>query len=284
MSTTLTSNIDLPTRLGSLRARIVGEGRTTILWSSMFVDSTTWDRILPILIRGSSEPRRFVLIDPPGLGASEPLRGRSTILGAAAAARDALDALAPEGTVDWLGNAFGGHVGFELARDPRLLRSLIAVSSPVEAIAPGLRRKIQMLAPLLRLAGPVGPVRDAIIDAMLTDASAADPGIRDTVLASLQRPTRASMSLALRSFILDRVDVGDRIPGIAVPALFVASDDRGDWSPEDAERSAATVPGAQAATIARSRTLVPIEQPDALAGLVLRFWAALPAEHGVADK
>jgi pimeloyl-ACP methyl ester carboxylesterase len=279
MSTQLTSIVRLRTRLGTLRGRVVGEGRTTVLWSSMFVDSSTWDRILPLLQRGTSEPRRFVLLDPPGLGHSEPLRRRSSILGAADAARDALDGLGVEGPVDWLGNAFGGHVGFELARDGGLLRSLVAVSSPVEAIAPALRRKIQMLAPLLRVAGPVGPVRDAILDAMVTDASAADAGIRGVVLASLRRPTRASMSLALRSFILDRVDVGDRIPAIAVPALFVASDDRGDWSPDDAARSAATVPHAQVATIARARTLVPLEQPEALAGLVLRFWAGLPADE-----
>jgi pimeloyl-ACP methyl ester carboxylesterase len=279
MSTSLTSITHLPTRLGSLQARIVGDGRTTILWSSMFVDSTTWDRMLPLLVRGTSEPRRFVLIDPPGLGASEPLRRASTILGAADAARDAIAALEPEGPVDWLGNAFGGHVGFELARDATLLRSLVAVSSPVEAIAPALRRKILLLAPLLRIAGPVGPVRDAIVAAMLTEASAADPGTLDTVLASLRRPTRTSMGLALRSFILDRVDVSDRIPDIAVPSLFVASDDRGDWSPGDAARSAATVPSAQVATIARARTLVPLEQPDALAGLVLRFWAGLPRDE-----
>lgn len=275
MSIELTSITRVPTRLGSLHARIVGEGRTTVLWSSMFVDSATWDRILPMLQEGAAEPRRFVLLDPPGLGRSDALTRRSSILEAAESARDAIAALEPDGPVDWLGNAFGGHVGFELARDPGLLRSLVAVSSPVEAIAPALRRQIALLAPLLRLAGPIGPVRAAILGAMITEASAADPGIRDAVLASLRRPHRASMSLALRSFIVDRVDVTDRIPGIAVPSLFVASDDRGDWSPEDAERSARLVPGARVATVERARTLVPLEQPAALAQLVLDFWAGL---------
>src|SRR6478736_5718517 len=167
----------LETRLGTLNARVTGTGRLTILWSSMFVDSHTWDRILPLLIDGSAIRRRFVLIDPPGLGLSDALVRRSTIAEAADAARDALEALGATEPVDWVGNAFGGHVGLNLATDPTTLRSLIAISSPTEPIAPDLRRKIGLLHPLLKLSGPVGPVRDAIIDAMLTDESAATPSI-----------------------------------------------------------------------------------------------------------
>ncbi|GAA1914599.1 hypothetical protein GCM10009775_03980 [Microbacterium aoyamense] len=260
------------TRLGGLHARIVGDGPTVVLWSSMFVDSHTWDRILPHLIAGDATPRRYVLIDPPGLGLSDPLTAPSTVAEAADAARDMLAALEPGEPVDWVGNAFGGHVGLDLATDADSVRSLVAISSPTEPIAPELRRRIQLLKPLLRLVGPVGPVRAAIVDAMLTDASAADPEIIPVVLDSLRRPTKASMTLALRSFILDRVDVNGRLADIRVPSLFIASDDRGDWSPDDAERAAARSPKATAITLVGARTLVPLEQPAALAAAILRFW------------
>ncbi len=262
----------IETRLGALNARMHGTGRLTILWSSMFVDSHTWDRILPLLIDGSATPRRFVLIDPPGLGMSDSLIRRSTIAEAADAARDALSALGADEPVDWLGNAFGGHVGLDLATDPSTLRSLVAVSSPTEPIAPDLRRKIALLHPLLKVAGPVGPVRDAIIDAMLTEESASTPSTLQVVLDSLRRPTKASMSLALRSFIIDRTDVTDRLADIRVPSLFVASDDRGDWSPADAQRAASLAPDARAVTIAGARTLVPLERPAQLAAAILGFW------------
>ena len=265
----------IETRLGTLNARVHGSGRLTILWSSMFVDSRTWDRILPLLIDGSAIPRRFVLIDPPGLGLSDPLIRRSTIAEAADAARDALIALGATEPVDWLGNAFGGHVGLDLATDATTLRSLVAISSPTEPIAADLRRKIGVLHPLLRAAGPVGPVRDAIVDAMLTDESASTPGIRQVVLESLLRPTKASMSLALRSFIIDRTDVTGRLTDIRVPSLFVASDDRGDWSPADAQRAASLAPGTQAVTIAGARTLIPLEQPERLAATIIGFWDQL---------
>lgn len=265
----------IETRLGNLNARVSGTGRFTVLWSSMFVDSHTWDRIVPLLMDGSAIPRRFVLIDPPGLGLSDALIRPSTIGEAADAARDALVALGATEPVDWLGNAFGGHVGLNLATDAATLRSLVAISSPTEPIAPDLRRKIGLLHPLLRVAGPVGPVRDAIVDAMLTEESASTRSTLQVVLDSLARPTRASMSLALRSFIVDRTDVTDRLADIRVPSLFVASDDRGDWSPADAERAASLAPGAQVATIPGARTLIPLEQPAALAAAIIGFWNQL---------
>ena len=266
--------VRVDTRLGQLNARVVGEGRTTVLWSSMFVDSHTWDTIIPLL---AADPvkRRFVLIDPPGLGLSDPLRRRSTVREAADAARDALHVLTPGEAVDWVGNAFGGHVGFDLARDPVLLRSLVAISSPAEPIGGGLRRQINLLRPLLRIAGLVGPVRDAIVAAMLTDKSAADPAIRSVVIDGIARPSRASLALTVRSFILDRTDATDQVADIRVPALFVASDDRGDWSPADAERTALLTPHAHAVTITGARTLVPLEQPATLAEAILSFWRQL---------
>lgn len=261
----------VPTRLGRLAVRVLGEGPVTVLWPSMFVDSHTWDDLAE-LITG----RTLVLVDGPGLGHSEPLTRRSSIAEAAAAASDLLERLPSlgldAGPVDWVGNAFGGHVGYELASQPRVLRSFVAVSAPPEPVPAALRRQVALLGPLLRTFGPVGPVRSAIFGALLTDASAADPRIAGVVRASLARPSRRSLSLALRSFIVDRVDVSATLSRIGVPTLFVAGDDRGDWSPEDARRAAAAVPDARAVTIAGARTLVPLERPAELAAELDRFW------------
>jgi pimeloyl-ACP methyl ester carboxylesterase len=93
------------------------------------------------------------------------------------------------------------------------------------------------------------------------------------------------MSHALRSFIIDRTDVTDRLSGIDVPSLFIASDDRGDWSPEDARRAAASSPHATSVTIAGARTLIPLEQPLAVAQAILAFWAANESEeHRLTDR
>lgn len=256
------------TRLGRLHVRTIGEGAPTVLWPSMFVDSHTWDRMLPLLPQG----RRYVLVDPPGLGLSESLRHPTDIAGAADAAVDLLEGLGVDGPVDWVGNAFGGHVGFKLGTRAGVLRSLVAVSSPAQELPADLRKQINLLLPLLRVAGPVGPVRSGILEAMLTDASAAQEPVRRIVVESLARPTRRSMALAVRSFILNRVDVTAELADLAVPSLFVASDDRGDWSPEDARASAVVAPDAEVVTIEGARTLIPLEQPQALAEHLRRFW------------
>ena len=131
------SSTEVPTRLGRLHVRTIGEGTPTILWSSMFVDSHTWDPVVPLLPSG----RRYHLIDPPGLGASEPLRRGSDIAEAADAATDLLGELGIRSPVDWVGNAFGGHVGFKLGARPGVLRSLVAVSSPTKPIPDALRTR-----------------------------------------------------------------------------------------------------------------------------------------------
>jgi pimeloyl-ACP methyl ester carboxylesterase len=261
----------VPTRLGRVHVRTIGEGSPTVLWPSMFVDSHTWDLILPFLPQG----RRYVLVDPPGLGLSDSLRRASDIAGAADAAVDLLAGLGVDGPVDWVGNAFGGHVGFKLGTRAGVLRSLVAVSSPAQELPAELRKQINLLLPLLRIAGPVGPVRSGILDAMLTEASAAEEAVRRIVVESLGRPTRRSMALAVRSFILNRLDVTAELEDLAVPSLFVASDDRGDWSPEDARAAASVAPDAEAMTIERARTLIPLEQPETLAEHLRRFWDRL---------
>lgn len=261
----------VPTRLGGLSVRVVGEGPTTVLWPSMFVDSATWDRLLPLL----PIDRRYVLVDGPGLGSSEPLRKVSDIDEAAGAALDLLEQLDIRESVDWLGNAFGGHVGYKLGAMSGVLRSLVALSAPSEPIPAELRKQIMVLRPLLRVAGPVGPVRSAIVRAMLTDRSAADPQIHAAVLRSLGRPSRSSLSRALESFILNRVDVTEELTRIEVPCLFVASDDRGDWAPEGAQRAARLAPNATAVTVTGARTLIPLEQPAEVARLVTGFWEGL---------
>src|SRR4051812_18319296 len=101
----------IDTRLGALHVRVVGTGPMTVLWPSMFVDSSTWDPLIPYL----DPDRQYVLVDGPGLDLSDPLHRRSSIGQAADAALDLLAGLGATTPVDWVGNAFGGHVGYKLA-------------------------------------------------------------------------------------------------------------------------------------------------------------------------
>lgn len=267
--TARTEDLRVPTALGAVAVRTVGTGVPTVLWHSMFVDGSSWDRLVPLLAEG----RRLLVVDGPGWGASAPLTRAVDVSASVAVADEVVRAVA-DGPVDWVGNAWGGHVGMELAATrPDLVRSLVAISAPVQPIDDGLRRRIGLLIPILRVLGPVAPVRSAVLDAQLTDAARGDADLVAVVTDALRRADRRSMANAVRSFILNRVDIAHLLPRIQAPALFVSGDDRGDWTPEQARAAAALARSARALTIQGSRTLVPLEQPAALAAAITAFWA-----------
>jgi pimeloyl-ACP methyl ester carboxylesterase len=262
----------VPTSLGRIAVHVLGAGRPTVLWHSMFVDGSSWGFLLPALLPG----RRLLVVDGPGYGRSDRLRRTVRVSDSVAAAVDVLAALAPGTAVDWVGNAWGGHVGMELAATrPDLVRSLVAISSPPQPIDAALRRRIRLLVPILTVLGPVPPVRTAILEGMLTDESRTDPQAIGVVIDALALAGRRSTARTVRSFILNRGDITALLPRIEAPTLFVAGDDRGDWTPEEADAAASLAPFARAAVVPGSRTLVPVEQPAALATLIREFWASL---------
>ncbi len=263
----------VPTSLGRLRVRAVGHGAPVLLWHSMFVDSSSWDRLVPLL----SGDRRLLLVDGPSSGGSDPLAAPSDIAGCAVAAAELLDGLPDEvdGPVDWLGTAWGGHVGLQLAATrPELIRTLVAVSAPTDPIDAGLRRKLAVLLPLFRMAGAQGPVRRAILETLLTDHTrATDPAAVRAVLDPLAAADRPGMARAIETAIVRRTDLNDAASRIRQPVLFVTTDDRGEWTPERAREVAAGMPDARTVVVTGSRVLPALEQPAALARAVREFWS-----------
>jgi len=99
------------TRLGALAVRVHGEGPVAVLWHSLFVDDSTWSRVEDDLARA----RRLVIITGPGHGVSPDPGRRYNMDECAEAAADVLAALGIDDPVDWVGNAWGGHVGVVFA-------------------------------------------------------------------------------------------------------------------------------------------------------------------------
>lgn len=269
----------IPTSLGTLHVRVVGSGPPAVLWHSMFVDSTSWDRVVPIL----SRHRTLYLVDGPSAGGSDTLRRGSDIAGCAAAAIDLLAApeLADDEGVDWVGNAWGGHVGMHLAATSATsIRSLVAISAPTHPIDGGLRRKVRSLVPLYRLFGPRGLPRAAIEETLFTDHTRAhDSEALGLLHDSMRRTSNTGMVRAIETAILNRTDLSWAADKITCPVLFVTTDDRGEWTPEEARAVAGRMVDASEVTITRARVIPAIEQPVDTAAAITAFWTAcgLPA-------
>ena len=163
----------MPTRLGSLQVHTIGSGPPALLWHSLFVDSTTWIRVQHPL----SGMRQLIQIDGPAHGHNPPAPTRFTLQDCVGVAVDVMDHLGIQEPVDWLGNAWGGHVGVRFAAaHPDRVRSLTAIGAPIHALSPADRRQVLLLRWLYRLAGPVPPLVNLLVDALLGPrARAEDP-------------------------------------------------------------------------------------------------------------
>lgn len=241
-----------------------------VLWHSMFADSSSWSAVVPLL----RPHRRLLVVDGPGYGASDPLRRPSSVGEGAVVAEELLDGLGLD-EVDWVGNAWGGHTGLHLAATrPGRVRTLVTISSPVNALSPAQLRQVRLLTTVLRVLGPVRPVRDAVAGVQLAEP---DGRCRPVLDAVLRATPRGSLVQTVRSFITRRTDLSWALPRITVPTLVVATDDRYDWTPELAEAAAARLPDGAFATVHGATVVAPLEQPGRTAEAVLSFWADVAA-------
>jgi pimeloyl-ACP methyl ester carboxylesterase len=268
----------IDTELGQLSARVVsGPPEVAVLWHSMFTDSRSWDRVVDVLrLR-----RTLVLVDGYGFGSSDGLarvvREFNEACGrAAAAVVSQVQKELAASPVDWLGSAWGGHVGLQLAATrPELVRSLTTVSAPVRPASREMRRQVTMLLPVYRAIGMRGPVRQGLLDGMLTDGTRrTDPEAMDALVGPMSRPDRRPVVRSVHSGVLNRADLTWAVARITCPTLMIATDDRGEWTPEECAETAAAMRDARSAVITGSRALPSLERPAEFAALVTDFWAS----------
>jgi pimeloyl-ACP methyl ester carboxylesterase len=264
----------ITTGVGPLQVRTQGDGDhpTAVLWHSLFVDDRSWDRVIPDL----SSRRQLVVITGPGHGASGDPGHRYTMQDCADAAVTVLEALGVRGPVDWLGNAWGGHVGVVIAAQrPELMRTLVTAGTPVHAYPLASRVQTQALLTLYRLLGPRTFLTDAVVDALLSqrtrehDAAAAAL-VRDCFVTA----DRAGMANAVVSISLRRRDLRPLLPAVQAPTLFLTGSDHPDWSPTQARTAAALLPHGSTGVVDGAAYLAPLENPSEFTRQVLEFWAA----------
>jgi pimeloyl-ACP methyl ester carboxylesterase len=262
----------LPTRIGTLHVRVVGHGPVAVLWHSLFVDSRSWSRVEPAL----AQQRTLVVIDGPAHGGSQPASRRFTLADCAAAAGEVLDQLGVTTPVDWVGSAWGGHVGMVFAADqPQRTRSLVTLASPVHALTPAERRRSVPLVGLYRVLGPIRFLRAGVVDAMLTPTVRKDrPETEALVTDVLRHADRKGLYLTMRSIMLGRADLTGLLPQITAPTLLVVGGDDPMWTAANANVAATHLPHGQAVTVAGTRHLPALEAPDEVIALITQLWAA----------
>lgn len=263
------------TGVGTLAVDVRGCGAPVVLWHSLFADERSWQRLLPLL----SLDRRLIVISGPGHGASDDPGTRYDLAACADAATEVLGHLGVAEPVDWVGNAWGGHVGVRFATShAHLIRSLVTISSPIQALSHGERFQMTSLLVAYRVIGPARFIVDAVVEAMLAPATRLrDPEAVELLRASVSNADRKRLVNAVRSISLGREDLAPLLPRIEVPTLMITgADDRG-WTPAQQDAAIAHVPDGRAAVTPNAAYLAPLEQPREIADLLAAFWIAVGA-------
>jgi pimeloyl-ACP methyl ester carboxylesterase len=275
MSAHITDSDLVSTRLGRLHVGQAGSGPPAMLWHSLWVDSRSWGPLIDAL----GAHRRVVAIDGPGYGRSDPIHRDFTLDECAKAACEVLDRLGITEPVDWVGNAWGGHVGITLAASqPERLRSLVALAAPLTPVS-RLQRltKTHPLALIYRLTGPNRFITKALFDVLLgSDAIAAHPDRAAEMMSAFRAVDRESIRRTIRFMHRWRA-LDDKLPAIAIPTLILTGDIADQhWRPADAQAAAATMPRARAVAVSGTGHLGPLLlDVELIAKTIGDFWASL---------
>ncbi|HEX3199092.1 MAG TPA: alpha/beta hydrolase [Propionibacteriaceae bacterium] len=260
------------TAVGPLNVRTTGDGPPALLWHSLFVDERSWQRVETQLARD----RRLILITGPGHGTSGDLGRRYTLDECAAAAAAVLDTWGIDQPVDWLGNAWGGHVGVVFAATwPARCRTLVTLGAPVQALNRVERARTLFLLAAFRLFGLRKFIVDGVAKVLLSPHTVAhDPEAVSLVKDCLQQADPTRLRNAVVSISLRRPDLFDRLAGISAPTLFITGSHHEGWTPEQAAAASQLLAHGSTAVVDNAAYLEPLENPGATVSYVRQFWAA----------
>jgi len=216
-----------------------------------------------------------ISIDGPGHGASTAVPRRFTMEECAEAAITVLDVLGVTEPADWVGNAWGGHVGLVAAADtPDLCRTVVTIGTPTQALTRRERARIVPMVWAYRIAGPIPPLTNAVMNVLLgKELSRTHPQQFQAVSRTFRQAPRRGMHQAMQSIMLHRKGLGPLLPRIGAPTLMVVPRADTMISLEQARAAAATMPHAAATTVDGAGHITPlIADPAALADLITAFW------------
>lgn len=262
----------IPTRVGALAVRVRGEGPPAVLWHSLFVDERSWQRVE----EGLARDRRLVIITGPGHGASEDPGRRYSLDDCAAAAGDVLAALDIQEPVDWVGNAWGGHVGVVFAATwPDRCRTLTTFGTPIQAYDRSDQLFFRTLLAAYRVVGMVDFLSSGIRDALLSPKTRSnDAEAVALVLDCLRTMERRPLVNAMVSISLRRPDLTSRLEAIRCPTVFVTGSDHSEWTPEQAEAKCRLLAAGSVGVVPDTAYLTPLEAPLETLRIVRDLWGA----------
>jgi 3-oxoadipate enol-lactonase len=193
---------------------------TVVLWPSIFSDHVIYSS----LVEQWRGKRRLVLIDGPGHGASEGPKDKTFSMQACAVAmKEILDSKSIQNVVVG-GTSWGGLVGGEFAiLYPQQTRGVILMNTPFFTSPDGASMGEKFITWGSGTLLGTNLFTNGVARSFFLPATREAGGpIMTHFHDSLHRSDAKALSTAIRSVLIERVALADRLPKITAPALVIA--------------------------------------------------------------
>lgn len=264
------------TAVGDLHVESSGSGPVVVCWPSLFCDGRT----LELQRAALATNHRVLVIDGAGHGRSGPPPRHFSLEDCARAVGNVLDNAEVQ-RATFLGCAWGGHVGAVMALiAPERLRRLILLNAPMNAWTGAQRLKLWSLYRLFSALGPRDFLVNAVTAAQLSaEVRAAHPEHVAAIADCVRHSNHAGLVVAVKSAMLDRPSLVERLPSITVPTLFITGADDPIYPVALAKQHATAIPGARFAVVPGSQHQSGLEKPDTVNALIADFLLQVEASN-----
>lgn len=254
-----------------------GAGPPVLMGHGLFLDSSMWDELAPLLARD----HRVIRLDFRGHGRSDAPRGPYTAQDQAKDWFRVMDALGIRKAA-LVGHGMGGFCALQAAHvSPERVDGMILLNTSGEAERWDDALRIQAFAAALRVGGLRGPLLQAVMDRLF---SLSIPVVKKELYASWREKVAAnapaSMALGLQ-MVAGRGTLDPVLQEVLTPTLVVAGSEDRLHAPEKGRNIVDRMLYAKYRLIDRSGHLAPVEKPEAVNEAVLKFFKIM--EEGERD-
>jgi len=236
----------IDTAVGSLAVRdsAAGEsGETIVLWPSILADHHIYQG--PIASWWGKH--RLVIIDGPGHGDSGPAPALFTMKQCGQAMADILNQLDISTPVIFIGCSWGGLVAGEFAIDqPSRTKAVVMMNTPVHNDQHGLKLGDRFVVWGARWLHKTRVYQEGVARSFfLPDTCQRGGPVIEAFYRHLGNADGAALALSVRSVMLEREPLAQRMPKIKSPTLFIAGRFDAMYPTETLRNAALSLPNGQ---------------------------------------
>jgi 3-oxoadipate enol-lactonase len=259
------------TDFGEIVVRVGGNKQRPVMvfWPSLLLDASMWKH----QFKHYAPHYRIVLIDPPGVGESAPLRRPISVDESVTCLQQILDALQIEACIV-VGNSWGSLVAAVLAATyPKRLLAAIITNSTAAPPTPEIAAQMtDLVANLEQCETAPDWLLQAAQQAFAGDAAERH---KPEFLAYLRRVLRedpVSIAFAMKGILLGREDLHPAMRRIRnVPILVIAGAEDRIFDIRQSRDLAASIAGSEFVLLPETGHLAPLENPTAVNAAIDTF-------------